>query len=1381
MVAPLLRVRPMSIAVATGLVAGGAFTSYTTVYADEYNRNDEREHDRRQHHGGPYDNDDEDTRVMRYRPTPAEHHRISNRHSLVANEEELLPGLLYVALAGLSGSLVARQRNILFRMFSPLAFAAAAGAYVLPNTTHTIIDSIGGPMSAPCPQHPDGFSKPGWAHPTSSSSHSPVTGAVGEKAMGGKSELSSRARDAWHPEGAVDSAREGLEEGAERAKRWWGERSGDARDAMEDVRDSAGRRLRDAQEGVENYLDHDGVGGGGHRRTVSDSDSRWFHRTDDDEADKAARKTRYWLNSKSSEAEDAAENAKGRARTAQRDAQRWGDEKYSEAEEAIGDVKGRARNAQRDAKRWGDEKYSEAESKLHDAEGKAKEVSKEAKSWWFSRSSDVEEKAHEVGDKAKEMSKDAEHWWNRHSSDVEEKVQEVEDKAKEVADKAKDATKEAKHWWNKHAPEVEDKLHEAEAKAKDATKEVKHWWNKHAPEVEEKIQEATAKAKDVSKQASATIVTAADKSKDTLLDLKDKSKDAKNWIEEKAHEAEKVAEDVAHKAEDVAHKAKALVDETTATIDKKLEETAKKDEEWWKAHAEVEEKKLKERLAKEKKDAEKHWFSSRRTRSAVGPDLDSTERWSTGEEMGSAKIHENDFDHRYRNPGPFHSAASTTSAYTSSDSYMDGLLDDNEVDHWTSTKEEIGSSRLEGTSPTSYHTYGTSNIAGGNDYELYGFRPRESEYWSNGEEMSSASVRDSTYYNYPGSFAGSSIGRTSWWSARRAEIDHDSEMNNLRDKAEAIIWETKQAAEHAALDMANKLAAETAMLEKSAAATRARAEEAARLAKAQSEALLRDRQAAIDRAAKEMETRFAMEKEAAERSAAETKAKAQAWELEQRQWAEQSAKDVQDRVLREKLAAEESAARLKARAEAWAQEQKERAEAAAKEIHDRVVHETAAAERAAREAKAALELKIQQEKLKVEQTAREIQERIRLEKIKEEETQANLRARAEALAREEKIKMENAAREWEERLSLERAQKAAEEARIRMEAELLAKKRAAEKAAQDFVQKKKMDVEKAARELEMRIKREKEEALVERAQADALEAKRLAEAAGLEKRHHAELAAKELEYMKEIERAEAAAREAHDRAEALLREKRPIVDRVSNEVEQRLSFEKAEAAALAAKSRAEALLAETRRAAGRPAKDLADSTVYPTTTTASSSSGSGWSWPWSSKPHGTEVLTEKVSTKEAKHTHDHESGEGGFDSTPHLLEHIVEDIKQTKDDISDGLHHLKDSVLSGIPKSSANTKESVKETRFTPSSSSSPSANEAKPTVEKAAMDAKGWWGHRTKDAERKVHGLESELHSGLNKTGEKLKEMGQEAAESDAEFWQKKAQQERRESGRAM
>ncbi|KAG0216367.1 hypothetical protein BGX33_000177 [Mortierella sp. NVP41] len=1168
MVAPLFR--PLTIAAATGLVAGGAFTSYTAVYAEEYDRN-ERDYDRRHRHHDGHDDGYEDSHD-RFRHSP-EHHRFSNGHSFVANEEDLLPGLLYVALAGLSGSLVTRQRNILFRMFSPLAFAAAAGAYVLPKTTHSIIDSIGGPMSDTCAQHPSGFSKPGWTAPTASltSSSSPLTDSIGEKVRGGKGELSSRAHEAWHQaESTADSARDSVDEGAQRAKHWSNRHSQDATDAVGDVRDSARQRIKGAQDQIDYHLqDHQGR----HRRSVSDSGSNWFHYSNDadrasDEIEGKARKARHWWSSKSSEAEDAIDEAKGRAREAQRDARNWRDEKYSEAEGNLREVE------------------SKAESKLHEVEGNVKDASKDAK-----------------------------HWWNKHSSEAEDKLHEAEVKAKET-------TKEVKHWWNKHSSEAEDKLHEAEAMAKDATKKsadtlssLKDKSKDVSKQASEKLHDVEAMAKDVSKKAA-----------DKVGELKDKSKDVKNWVEEKAHEAEKVAEDVAHKAKD-------LVDSTTASIDKKIEDSAKEADEWWKIHAAAEEKKNKERLSRERREAEeawhlhhsgaykgpehadhhehKRWWSSR-TRSAVGPDFDSADKWSSGEEMGSAKMHEYDFDYRYRNPGPFHNTTSK-STYTSSDSYMDGLLDNKDVNHWSSTDEEIGSSRLEGSSPIVHHTYGSTT---GDDFALYGFRPKEPEYWSNGEEMSSANVRDSTYYNYPGSFAGSSLGRTSWWS-RRADIDHDSEMNSLMDKAESLVWETKRAAERASLDIAAKLAAEQAKLEKSAAIARARAEEAARLAKAHSDALIRDRQAAIDRAAKEMEVRFAQEKEAADRAAAETKAKAHAWELEQHQWAEQSAMEVQDRVLREKIAAEEAAVRLKARADDWAREQKEKADIAAREIHDRVVYQTAAAEKAAREAKAALELKAQQEKLKVEQTAREIQERLRLEKIKEEDAQAAIRARAEALAQEEKIKVEKVARELEEKLSLERAKKAAEEAKIRSEA-----------AARD------------------------------------------------------------------------------------------------------------------ARARAEALLAESRRASE----------------IKSSSSSSGWSWPWSSsKSHGTEVLTEKVTTSttsKAKHSHDE-----GFDSTGQLLEHIVEDIKQTKEDIQDGLGHLKETVFGA----------------------ETAAAQDVKAKVEKTAKDTQGWWSKRPKDTERKLQGLESEFQSGLDKAGGKLREMGQEATESDAEFWQKRQQQERRESGRAM
>ncbi|KAF9930110.1 hypothetical protein FBU30_000860 [Linnemannia zychae] len=1322
----------MTIAAATGLVAGGAFTSYTTVYADEYNYKDEQELDRRHHH-----QDSPNREAFRYR-SPRDYNRFSNRQSLLANEEDLLPGLLYVALAGVAGSLVVRQRNILFRIFSPMAFAAAAGAFVLPHTTHAMIDSIGGPM--PCPQH----------------SPESLSGSVEEKIQKRNRDLSSRANEAWrYAESAGTAASDSVEDTAQRTKNWWSHHANEAREGVENEREPTREFARSARGRFDDHLEHHRhyqTLDGDYRRTMADPDSRWFYRGNgvdrsiSDEVDRSVDDDRHWLNSKSS-------NAKAE----------------------MHDIEGKARNIQRDVKKWSDEKSSEVESKLGEAKGKAKDAARDSKSWWFD-------------------------------------------------------------------------------------------WSSKA---EDKLIEAKDKVVDVSKQAADKVSSVADKH------------DVKAWIEEAAQEAEKTAEDMAHKAKD-------FVDETSAAIDKKLEETAKKDEEWWNSQAALE--KTSKQLSQTKDEATKsisaqskdvkhpkhhaHWFSTRKDKE-------------------SNRAH-----------GDIPHSTITKSTYTSSDSYMDGLLDSKDIDHETSTDEETDSSQLKGVS-TYHYTFASNDNRPG--FPLLEIQPKEPDYWSNGEEISSANIRDSNYYNYPGSFAGSSLGRTSWWSSRSSNIDHELEINSLDNKAESLVWEARQAAERAAQDMANRLAAEQASLERSAANARVRAEEAARLAKAKSDALIRDRQAAIERANKEMEARFAQEKEAADRAAAEAKEKAHAWEIEQQRLAEQAAKEVEELVAREKSAAEQTATNLKARAEAWANHQKEKAALAAKEIHDRVVHETAAAERAAREAKEELEFRIQQEKLKVEQNARELQERIRLEKIKEEEAQTTIRARAEAFAREEKTKMDKVAHDWEERLSFDHARKIAEEAKVRLEAELSAKKHAAEKEAHDLMVKTKLAAEKAAHDLQARIVREKAEAeaAMKKAKEDAKEAKRRMEAAALEKKRHAELAAKELEHMKAIEKAEAAAKDAKERAEAILKEKKQISDKELKAIEERLLAEKAEAtvreakayadalnaekkladslsaghkdlkraledaeaAAKEAQAHVDALLKEKRLATERAAEELdkklsfekAEATAWAVKDSADAelaeakhpaARSSGWSWPWfSSKSHGTETLTEKTT---AKHTHDRTQGEGD-DSNGELLEHIAADIKQTKEDIGDGLHHLKESVFRSVPETSANTRESVKEA-FSASSSSTPttenrkwwssgsgsstpipstssstsSSNSSqfhhghnhdsqghlhhladhiredlkqtkedfehgveslkdavfgddKKTRDIKAEKAQDKWRASMEGAERRLHGLDDRAHSGLYKTSEKFREMGQEALDSDAEFWQKRAQQERRESGRAM
>ncbi|KAF9119961.1 hypothetical protein BGX30_003479 [Mortierella sp. GBA39] len=850
-----------------------------------------------------------------------------------------------------------------------------------------------------------------------------------------------------------------------------------------------------------------------------------------------------------------------------------------------------------------------------------------------------------------------------------------------------------------HTAEVKsDKI---DTKIDNKTQEVKQWWNKTSSSVEDSVKTQVNDAK-----AKAT----------------DAIDNAKGWVEDKSRLVGRTFGNAS---------ASIPSDSSSSSLKSETEKT-------WFHHDQNRHPELTTRTFK-------HWLSTRSGTAGIGvagaagaaSGPESHDHWSTGEEQGTSKIREDD-GYWFRRAG-FNT---------------NGGLDNKDVD------EEMGTARVDETPYANSHR----NIF------ISGHLPHETEYWTNGQEISTADVRDASYYNWPGSFNSASLGRSSWWDRRFRSSPGDLDASvSIKPSTESIAWKSKQAAERAALDLANRLAQEQSDLEKKASDARTRAEAAARQAKATSDALIHERQVSMERSAKELEMRFATEKAAADRAVADAKARAQAWELEQRTLAEQTAREVQERVLREKAEADAAAAQIKLRAEAWARDQKKKADLIAKEIHDRAILETAAAEKAAQEVKAALET------------------RIREEKLKEEQANAELRAQAEAFAREQKLKVERAAKEIEKKLAYERAQKDAYEAKVRAEAEAMQKKLATEKAA---------------KELEIRLTREREDAAAleekraaeratkemtdrlafEKAEAAAREAKTRAEAMLLEKKRHAELAAKDKERVKAIEKAEtaargaklkaesllmeekrasemamkdmesrlaadrneaaarearahadalaaekklaslhtstsadqkralelaeAAARDARAKADALLSEKNIYTRRAAKEMEQKLSAERAEAEALAAKNRAESNLAERKRAAELSASESSNSISREHSaylerearlrsqldglkaemrdSASSSSSGSSWSWPWS--------RSSTTTTTSTKRTHDH--SHDGFDTTGHLMEHIVEDIKQTKDDISDGLHNLKDAVLGAEAKAAeatTKTKESIVE------------------------------------------------------------------------------------------
>ncbi|KAF8946732.1 hypothetical protein BGZ47_011558 [Haplosporangium gracile] len=344
-----------------------------------------------------------------------------------------------------------------------------------------------------------------------------------------------------------------------------------------------------------------------------------------------------------------------------------------------------------------------------------------------------------------------------------------------------------------------------------------------------------------------------------------------------------------------------------------------------------------------------------------------------------------------------------------------------------------------------------------------------------------------------------------------------------------------------------------------------------------------------------------------------------------------------------------------------------------------------------------------------------------------------------------------------------RAEAAARDAKMKAGSLLLEQKRAAEKALKD---------------MESRLAADRAEAATRegRAHADALAA---------EKKLASPRMSANADQKRALELAEAAARDARAKADAFLSNKNTSASRVAKGMEQKLSAERAEAEALAAKDRAEPNLAERKRAAELSARKSSSSisrenSAYPegearvrsqldglktemrdsTPSVSSPSSGSSWTWPWS---RSSTIAT--TSTTSTKHTHDH--SHDAFDSTGHLLEHIVEDIKQTKDDISDGLHNLKDAVLGVEAKASEatnKTKETIAEAVNTvkpehrswrssdSSSSSSPSFSSTSPTpdistkisdlginVEQAAVKA-----------ERDVHAKSETVGRNMSETAHK-------------------------------
>lgn len=316
----------------------------------------------------------------------------------------------------------------------------------------------------------------------------------------------------------------------------------------------------------------------------------------------------------------------------------------------------------------------------------------------------------------------------------------------------------------------------------------------------------------------------------------------------------------------------------------------------------------------------KHWYSSRPSTSgasgvgftgaASGPE--SHDHWSTGEEQGTSKIRE-DGGYWIRRAG--------------FDNYAG--LDNKDVDVWSSTKEEMGTARMDETPYANSHR----NI------NIEGRLPHETEYWTNGEEISSADVRDARYYNWPGSWNSTSLDRPSWWDRRFRSSPADLDAStSIKSNTKPTAWESKQASERSALDLARRLAneraqraayeakvrTETEVMQKKLAAERAAKaarESEIRLTREREEAATLEKKRAAERTAKESADRLAFEK--AEALAAKNRAESNL--AEKKRAAELSARETSNLISREHAARLEREARLRSQSDGMKTEMRDTA------------------------------------------------------------------------------------------------------------------------------------------------------------------------------------------------------------------------------------------------------------------------------------------------------------------------------------------------------------------------------------------------------------------------------------------------------------------------
>ncbi|KAH7058494.1 hypothetical protein BKA57DRAFT_519723 [Linnemannia elongata] len=427
-------------------------------------------------------------------------------------EEPLVPALFYITVAGLTGSILARRSNFLFRFLSPAALALGASAYCIPKTTNNVIHGLRTydyTQWSHDMQHKYFHAKKSIVDTTTglTSAAGSVAGSVVHGAQDAAHDLTEKThelsdktqhllkdvkekgKDVAHDiqdkgenlvkeakglghdlthklEHAKDQAKDQVEDGAEHAKHWWNSEKKSVENGAKDLGKAARETREDAKDWARSHsgFDRHDVERG-FERFKSKAQGEWDNARDEmNDVYENGRSSRFgrnarrkfdsWKDSAEDWAEDRSRDARGNFERTKNSAQDWAQDRSREARGNFNRAKGSAQDWAQDRGYESRQIGREVENRFDDARSEFKKYGREAEN----RFDDARYELKKHGREAENRFDDARHDVKKHGREARDFSEDrFRDARRDIRNRAEDLQDHGRRQFHKFERDVDDR------------------------------------------------------------------------------------------------------------------------------------------------------------------------------------------------------------------------------------------------------------------------------------------------------------------------------------------------------------------------------------------------------------------------------------------------------------------------------------------------------------------------------------------------------------------------------------------------------------------------------------------------------------------------------------------------------------------------------------------------------------------------------------------------------------------------------------------------------------------------------------------------------------------------------------------------------------